>query len=75
MVALIPARHNLDTSGAEPDYTVFCMPRYRSSRLRVSAKELLQRIGKSEIGTEILLQLARRSRITVEWLLTGKDSA
>ena len=30
--------------------------------------------GRSEIGTEILLRLARRSGKTVEWLLTGKDS-
>ena len=31
--------------------------------------------GRSEIGAEILLRLARRSGKTVEWLLTGKDSA
>jgi DNA-binding transcriptional regulator YiaG len=31
--------------------------------------------GKSEIGAEILLRLARRSGRTIEWLLTGKDSA
>jgi DNA-binding transcriptional regulator YiaG len=30
--------------------------------------------GRSEIGAEILLRLARRSGKTVEWLLTGKDS-
>jgi transcriptional regulator with XRE-family HTH domain len=30
--------------------------------------------GKSEIGAEILLRFARRSRKTIEWLLTGKDS-
>jgi len=31
--------------------------------------------GRSEIGAEILLRLARRSGKTIEWLLTGKDSA
>jgi transcriptional regulator with XRE-family HTH domain len=31
--------------------------------------------GKSEIGAETLLRLARRSGRTIEWLLTGKDSA
>jgi transcriptional regulator with XRE-family HTH domain len=30
--------------------------------------------GRSEIGAEVLLLLARRSGKTVEWLLTGKDS-
>ena len=30
--------------------------------------------GRSEIGAEILLRLARRSGKTMEWLLTGKDS-
>jgi transcriptional regulator with XRE-family HTH domain len=30
--------------------------------------------GRSEIGAEILLRIARRSGKTVEWLLTGKDS-
>ena len=30
--------------------------------------------GRSEIGAEILLRLARRSGRTIEWLLTGKDS-
>jgi transcriptional regulator with XRE-family HTH domain len=30
--------------------------------------------GRSEIGAEILLRLARRSGQTIEWLLTGKDS-
>jgi transcriptional regulator with XRE-family HTH domain len=30
--------------------------------------------GRSEIGAEILLRLARRSGKTIEWLLTGKDS-
>jgi transcriptional regulator with XRE-family HTH domain len=30
--------------------------------------------GRSEIGAEVLLRLARRSGKTVEWLLTGKDS-
>jgi transcriptional regulator with XRE-family HTH domain len=29
--------------------------------------------GKSEIGAEILLRLARKSEKTIEWLLTGKD--
>ena len=29
--------------------------------------------GRSEIGAEILLRLARRSGKTVEWLLTGRD--
>jgi transcriptional regulator with XRE-family HTH domain len=29
--------------------------------------------GRSEIGAEILLRLARRSGRTVEWLLTGRD--
>jgi transcriptional regulator with XRE-family HTH domain len=29
--------------------------------------------GRSEIGAEILLRLARRTGKTVEWLLTGKD--
>jgi transcriptional regulator with XRE-family HTH domain len=29
--------------------------------------------GRSEIGAEILLRIARRSGKTVEWLLTGKD--
>jgi transcriptional regulator with XRE-family HTH domain len=31
--------------------------------------------GRSEIGAEILLRLARKSGKTIEWLLTGKDSA
>jgi transcriptional regulator with XRE-family HTH domain len=31
--------------------------------------------GRSEIGAEILLRLARRSGKTIEWLLTGKESA
>jgi transcriptional regulator with XRE-family HTH domain len=31
--------------------------------------------GRSEIGAEILLRFARRSGKTIEWLLTGKDSA
>jgi transcriptional regulator with XRE-family HTH domain len=31
--------------------------------------------GRSEIGAEILLRIARRSGKTVEWLLTGKDGA
>ena len=30
--------------------------------------------GRSEIGAEILLRLARRSGKTIEWLLTGKES-
>jgi len=30
--------------------------------------------GRSEIGAEILLRLARRSGNTIEWLLTGKNS-
>jgi len=30
--------------------------------------------GRSEIGAQILLRLARRSGKTIEWLLTGKDS-
>ena len=30
--------------------------------------------GRSEIGAEVLLRLARRSGKTVEWLLTGKAS-
>jgi transcriptional regulator with XRE-family HTH domain len=30
--------------------------------------------GRSEIGAEILLRLARRSGKNIEWLLTGKDS-
>jgi len=30
--------------------------------------------GRSEIGAEVLLRLARRSGKTIEWLLTGKDS-
>jgi len=30
--------------------------------------------GRSEIGAEILLRIARRSGKTIEWLLTGKDS-
>jgi hypothetical protein len=42
--------------------------------LGVSAKELLQRIEKSEIGAEILFRIARRSGRTVEWSPTGKDS-
>jgi len=31
--------------------------------------------GSSEIGAEILLRFARRTGRTIEWLLTGKDSA
>jgi transcriptional regulator with XRE-family HTH domain len=31
--------------------------------------------GRSEIGAEVLLRLARRSGRTVEWLLTGRDGA
>jgi len=31
--------------------------------------------GRSEIGAEVLLRLARRSGKTIEWLLTGKNSA
>ena len=29
--------------------------------------------GRSEIGAEVLLRLARRSGRTIEWLLTGSD--
>jgi len=29
--------------------------------------------GRSEIGAEVLLRLARKSGKTIEWLLTGKD--
>ena len=29
--------------------------------------------GRSEIGSEVLLRLARKSGRTIEWLLTGKD--
>ena len=29
--------------------------------------------GRSEIGAEVLLRLARKSGRTVEWLLTGKE--
>lgn len=31
--------------------------------------------GRSEIGAEVLLRLARKSGKTIEWLLTGKNSA
>jgi transcriptional regulator with XRE-family HTH domain len=31
--------------------------------------------GGSEIGAAVLLRLARQSGKTIEWLLTGKDSA
>ena len=31
--------------------------------------------GKDEIGAAVLLRLARKSGKTIEWLLTGKDSA
>ena len=30
--------------------------------------------GRSEIGAEILLRLARKSGKTIEWLLTGRGS-
>ena len=29
--------------------------------------------GRSEIGAEVLLRLARKSGKTIEWLLTGKE--
>lgn len=29
--------------------------------------------GRSEIGAEILLRIARRSGKTIEWVLTGKE--
>jgi transcriptional regulator with XRE-family HTH domain len=29
--------------------------------------------GRSEIGAEVLLRLARKSGKTIEWLLTGRD--
>ena len=29
--------------------------------------------GRSEIGAEVFLRLARKSGKTIEWLLTGKD--
>ena len=29
--------------------------------------------GRSEIGAEVLIRLARKSGKTIEWLLTGKD--
>ena len=31
--------------------------------------------GNSEIGAEVLLRLARRTGKTIEWLLTGKETA
>lgn len=31
--------------------------------------------GRSEIGAAVLLQLARKSGKTIEWLLTGNDKA
>jgi len=30
--------------------------------------------GRSEMGAEVLLRLARKTGKTIEWLLTGKDS-
>ena len=29
--------------------------------------------GLSEVGAEVLLRLSRKSRKTIEWLLTGRD--
>ena len=42
--------------------------------LRVSQGQLSRyEQGRSEIGAEVLLRLARKSGKTVEWLLTGRD--
>ncbi len=47
-----------------------------ASELRVSQGQLSRyEQGRSEIGAEVLLRLARKSGKTIEWLLTGKDSA
>jgi transcriptional regulator with XRE-family HTH domain len=47
-----------------------------ASELRVSQGQLSRyEQGRSEMGAEVLLRLAHKSGKTIEWLLTGKDSA
>jgi Helix-turn-helix len=46
-----------------------------ATELRVSQGQLSRyEQGRSEMGAEVLLRLARKSGKTIEWLLTGKDS-